>query len=152
MAFEKGNHEARPINYQFGKSKTKGTEQVSITFQFVGGPNDGKRMTYNGWLTEKTVERTLETLEHCGWDGVDIKAMKGFGSKNVELVIDEEAGTDGNMYPTIKWVNKLFSRGPGVVYGDEEMDGLAARLAQVNAARRRKLAEAESEPDPFGNG
>jgi hypothetical protein len=150
MAIEKGNHEARPVGYQFGKSKNKGTEQVSVTFQFVGGPNDGKRMTWNGWLTEKTVERTLEALEHCGWDGMNVKELKGFGTKSVELVIDEEAGTDGEMYPVIKWVNKLFSRGPGVVYGDDEMDGLAARLEAVNAARRRK--KAESDPDPFGNG
>lgn len=151
MAIEKGNHIARPLEYVFGKSKNKGTEQVSVTFQFQGGPNDGKRMTWNGWLTEKTAERTFESLEHCGWDGNSLKAMTGFGSKNVELVIEDEEGTDGEMYPTIKWVNKLFARGPGHVYGAEDVDGLEARMASILAKRKADRGE-QKDPDPFGNG
>jgi len=154
MAIEKGNHVARPLEYVFGKSKNKGTDQVSVTFQFVGGANDGKRITWNGFFTEKTAERTMESLEHCGWDGNSLKAMTGFGSRNVELVIDEEAGQDGNMYPRVQWVNKLFSRGPAHVYGADEMESLDQRLAAINAERKRKRGDGVNEPnpDPFGNG
>lgn len=152
MAIEKGSHEARPVSFQFGKSAKKQTEMVSVMFAFVGGPNDGKRMIWNGYFTDATAERTLESLEHCGWDGDDVREMKGFGSKNVELVIDEEAGTNGEMYPRVQWVNKLFARGPGIVYEQEELDGFAARMASVNDARKRKKQEAQTDPDPFGNG
>lgn len=151
MAIEKGNHIAKPLGYVFGKSKNKGTDQVSVTFQFEGGPNSGKRMTWNGFFTEKAAERTLEALEHCGWDGSSLKAMTGFGSKNVELVIDEEPGTDGEMYPTIKWVNKLFARGPAHVYDAAEVDGLEARMASIIAKRKSERGE-QKDPDPFGNG
>src|SRR5688572_2369500 len=152
---ELGNHEARPLKYEFGKSAKKQTEMVSITFQFVGGPNEGKRIVYNGYFTEATAKRTLDSLEYCGWDGVSVKAMSGFGSKNVELVLEEEQGQDGEMYPRVAWVNRLFSRGPGIVYSADEVEGLDARLANINAERKRDNAEKRGEPvtaDPFGNG
>ena len=152
MAIEKGSHEARPVSFQFGKSAKKQTEMVSVMFAFVGGPNDGKRMIWNGYFTDATAERTLESLEHCGWDGDDVRTLKGFGSKNVELVIDEEPGQDGNMYPRVQWVNKLYNRGPGILFEEGEMDGFASRMASVNAARKKKRQEADTDPDPFGNG
>ncbi len=72
--------------------------------------------------------------------------------RSIYIHIDEEAGQDGQLYPVIKWVNKLFTRGPAHVYGADEVSDLDARLAAVNAERKRKRAQAESEPDPFGNG
>jgi hypothetical protein len=155
MAIEKGDHEARPLSYQFGKSKTKQTEMVSLTFQFVGGPNDGKRIVYNGYFTDNTAKRTMDSLEHCGWDGVNLADMKGFGSKNVMLVIDEEANQEGELFPVVKWVNRLFGRGPATVYEKAEVQSLAERMAALNAERRKENAERSgkpAEPDPFGNG
>lgn len=152
MSYTLGNHEAHPQSYQFGTSAKKGTEMVSVVFQFVGGPNDGKRITWSGYFTEKTAKRTLDALEHCGWDGANVATLKGFGSKNVELVLEEEEGQDGKMYPRVAWVNKLVARGPANVYSPEQVTGLAARLAAINAERKREKAEGESAPDPFGNG
>lgn len=152
MSYTLGNHEARPQSYQFGTSAKKGTEMVSVVFQFVGGPNDGKRITWSGYFTDSTAKRTLDALEHCGWDGVDVAKLTGFGSKNVELVLEEETGQDGKQYPRVAWVNKLISRGPANVYSEEQVTGLAARLAAINAERKRERGEAESAPDPFGNG
>lgn len=155
MAIEKGDHEARPLSYAFGKSKTKQTEMVSITFQFVGGPNEGKRITYNGYFTDNTAKRTMDSLEYCGWDGVDLSDLKGFGSKNVMLVVDEEANQEGELFPYVKWVNRLFTRGPATVYEAGEVKSLAERMAAINAERRKENAEKSgkpAEPDPFGNG
>ena len=39
MSYEIGKHEAKPLDYQFGKSAKKGTEMVSVTFRFVEGPH-----------------------------------------------------------------------------------------------------------------
>ena len=152
MSYTLGNHEAKPQSCQFGTSAKKGTEMVSVVFQFVGGPNDGKRITWSGYFTENTAKRTLDALEHCGWDGNDVANLSGFGSKNVELVLEEEEGQDGKMYPRVAWVNKLVSRGPANVYNPEQVTGLAARLAAINAERKREKAEGEAAPDPFGNG
>lgn len=152
MSYVLGAHEATPQSYQFGTSAKKGTEMVSVVFQFASGPNEGKRITWSGYFTEATAKRTLDSLEHCGWDGVDVATMKGFGSKNVELVLEEEQGQDGKMYPRVQWVNRLVSRGPANVYSQEQVTGLAARLAAINAERKREKGEAESAPDPFGNG
>lgn len=156
MSIELGTHEARPVKYEFGQSGTKKTEMVSVKFQFVGGANDGKQYTWNGYFTEKTAARTMDALEHCGWDGVDLKRLTGFGSKNVELVVDEELGSDDKMYPVIKWVNRLMSRGPATLYGEEELQSLSDRMAAINAERKRANAEKRgdtaSTEDPFGNG
>lgn len=153
---ELGAHEARPTSYVFGKSSKKETEMVTVNFQFVGGPNDGKRISWNGYFTEKTAARTMDSLEYCGWDGVKIGAnLPGFGTKNVELVIEEEEGQDGEMYPRVQWVNRLMSRGPGIVYAAEETESLGDRMAAINAERKRAAAEKRgesSEVDPFGNG
>ncbi len=152
---EKGKHEARPLKYAFGKSAKKGTEMVTCEFQFVGGPNDGKRISWDGYFTEATAKRTMDSLEYCGWDGNDLAKLTGFGSKNVELVVDEEQGQNGNMYPRVQWVNRLFSRGPGVAYEADEVQSLAQRLAALNAERKKENAEQRGgviENDPFGNG
>ncbi len=156
MTIEIGEHEAKPLNYQFGQSGKKNTEMVSITFQFLSGPNEGKRISYNGYFTEKTAKRTMDSLEYCGWDGVDLTPpLEGFGSKNVMLVVENERGNDGNEYPVVAWVNRLFSRGPAKIYDKEETKSLADRMAAVNAERRRENAEKRGESasvDPFGNG
>lgn len=162
MSYTLGSHEAEPVAYQFGASKTKNTEMVSVVFKFVGGPNDGKKITWNGYFTDKTAKRTLDSLEYCGWDGIDVAKMTGFGSKNVELVLEEEEGSDGNKYPRVQWVNKLISRGPATVYGSEQVTGLAARLAAINAERRKDNALKQGDTsfnhganvdpnNPFGN-
>ena len=155
MSYEKGSHEARPLNYQFGQSGTKKTEMVSVVFQFVGGPNDGKKITWNGYFTEATAKRTMDSLEHCGWDGNElITPLVGFGTKNVELVIEDEEGRDGVMYPRVAWVNRLINRGPAIVYDKDKIKSLSERMAAINAERRRENQEkrAGSAEDPFGNG
>lgn len=156
MSYEIGYHEARPISYQFGKSAKKETEMVSIVFQFVGGPNDGKKITYNGYFADTTAKRTMDSLEYCGWDGVELSTpLKGFGAKNVSLDVQSEKGQDGNDYPMVAWVNKLLTRGPATVYDATQVKSLSERMAAVNAERRRENAEKNGTPvvaDPFGNG
>jgi hypothetical protein len=148
---ELGNFPAKPLSFQFGAS-SKGTECVALTFRFTEGPNAGKTMTGTFYFSEKTAKRTLDSLEHCGWDGDmgTLAELKGFGSKDVELVIGEEQGNDGVMYPRISWVNKLGARGPKEVYSSEQVGSLATRLAAVN--KERLADKLESTPDPFGNG
>lgn len=155
MSYELGRHEARPQSYVFGKSGKKQTEMVSVVFVFVGGPNDGKRITWNGYFTEATAKRTMDSLEYCGWDGVELATpLVGFGTKNVELDVQIEKGQDGKEYPVIQWVNRLISRGPATTYNPEEVSGLSARMAQINAERRKENAAKRAGPseDPFGNG
>jgi hypothetical protein len=113
-------------------------------------------MTYNGYFTENTAKRTLDSLEYCGWDEVlPLTELKGFGSKNVSLVVEEEANQEGELFPVIRWVNRLFGRGPATVYEKKEVLSLSERMAAINAERRRENAEKSgkpADPDPFGNG
>ena len=153
MSYETGKHEAKPLDYQFGKSAKKGTEMVSVTFRFVDGPNKDKKITWSGYFTEGSAKRTMDALEYCGWDGIDLSNMAGFGSKNVELVIEPDENPE---YQRVAWVNRLSGgRGPATVYAGGEVKSLAERMAALNAERRRENAEkrgVDPTPDPFGNG
>ena len=153
---EKGKHEARPLKFTFGQSAKKKTDMVSVEFEFVSGLNAGKRIAWDGYFTENTAKRTMDALEYCGWDGIDLAKLDGFGTRNVELVVDEEQGTNGNMYPRVAFVNRLVSRGPGIVFGQGEVQSLSQRMAALNLERRRENAEKRAggaiENDPFGNG
>jgi hypothetical protein len=102
----KGSYQAVAKEFVFGRANN-GTEQVVVAFEIANGDAVGQRITWRGYFTEKTHERTLESLEHAGWDGVSLAKLGGLGSKPCVIVIDHEEGQDGKTYPKVQWVNSL---------------------------------------------
>ncbi len=130
-----GKYRAKAKEWKWGKSST-GKEQLYIDFEFSSGPHAGQHQPAYLYFTEKTADRSLESLEYCGWDGVSLKELRGFGSKEVEIVIELETH-EGNEYAKVKWINGL---GGGV---KEELDagGLLAleqRMKGKLLARQQK--------------
>ncbi len=102
-----GKHKARATEHQFGRFET-GTRCVRIQFELTDGEFKGHRISWDGWFTDKTVERTLEALEYCGWDGASLAKLSGLGDREVELDIEHEENQEtGRVYPRVKWVNRL---------------------------------------------
>jgi hypothetical protein len=68
------------------KSATKGTESVKISLEAVAKEGEPSRLLWADlWLTEKTVERTIETLEKTlGWQG------KSFAELNAPILAGVE--------------------------------------------------------------
>jgi hypothetical protein len=138
---EPGKYKAKPIDRQFGKT-AKGNDQILVTFAILeDGPHKNKKVYWYGHFTEKTADRTLESLEHCGWDGASLVELKGFGSKEVELDVGLEQGDDGKEYVRVRWVNRLGG-GPKLketldVAGVEALD---ARLKGAMLARKEAKA------------
>ncbi len=64
-----GKYRARPIAAALGLT-SKGTDQIAVTFELLDPA--GERITWYGFFTEKTTDRTLESLRHCGWKGNDL--------------------------------------------------------------------------------
>lgn len=117
MISRAGTYRAKPVEAMIGKSNKKNTPFVGVMFEVVGGDFNGQRLKWEGFLTEKTAERTIESLQHCGWTGDDLSIFsRPEGSKvlttEVELVVEMEAyqGDDpskaGREYPKVQWVNR----------------------------------------------
>jgi hypothetical protein len=147
---EAGKYKAKAIDRQFGKSK-KGNEQVLVTFAITeDGPHKNKKVYWYGHFTDKTADRTLESLEHCGWDGASLVEMKGFGTKEVELDVGLEQGEDGREFVRVRWVNRIG----GGAKMNETLDagGVAAlneRLKGALLARKEsKAAEGDTSFPP----
>lgn len=61
---------------QFGMTKGGNgkapTKQVAVQFELLEGPAAGARLTWFGYFTEKTWQRTVEALRYCGFKGDDL--------------------------------------------------------------------------------
>jgi hypothetical protein len=100
----KGTYAARATEAGLGKT-SKGSEQVAVQFEIVDGEYAGRRLTWYGYFTDKTVDRTLESLEHCGWDGKSIQDLAGITRNEVAIVVDHEPDDKGNIRARIRCVN-----------------------------------------------
>jgi len=100
------------------KSPEKGTPCVRVTFKLADG---GATIDWVGWLTEKTRDRTVESLEYMGFDGTDLETVT---KNDVQIVIEpEEYENDKGEKKTtmrVKWVNSLGGRGMSALDAAEE--------------------------------
>ena len=113
MSYELGKHPARAVSAVLGVANT-GTEQVAIEYEFTDGPNKGKRITHYAYFTDKTMDRSVETLRISGFEGEDLTDLSSLSAPTtpvVQLVLDHEEH-NGVSQVRVKWVNRLG--GPAV--------------------------------------
>lgn len=155
MIEKAGTYPARATEVMLGISRTKGTPFVGVIFRVADGPYAGQTVKWDGWLTERTAKRTIESLQHCGWTGDDISvfasgALNGIDKNEVSLVVEMEdyQGTDeakrGKKYPKVQWVNRA---GGGSRFG-----GTAMNVAQAAAFGAKFRAVALELKQQNGNG
>jgi hypothetical protein len=118
-----GRFRAKAVEGDYGHANT-GTEQIAVLFEL----ETGSRLTWYGYLTEKTQERTLEALINCGV--TDLETLDGLGSKDVELVIQHEDDQNGVARARVAFVNALGSGGVAMKnkMGEGARRSVAARL------------------------
>lgn len=136
-----GKHKARAVEGALVEVGDKQTPAVSVIFEIIDGDSAGDRIKWDGWLTEKTTDRTMESLRYCGWSTDMLDDLRGISDNEVQLVIEPEVNErDGKTYPRVKWVNRL---GGGASINDlQKVAGAAARtLAQRFAAAARGSRE-----------
>lgn len=129
MIDKKGTYRAKAVETMIGKSSNKGTPFVGVMFEVVGGEFNGQRVKWEGYLTEATAERTIESFQHMGWTGDDISIFaKPDGLKTltteVDLVVEMEPSQDGTKhYPKVQWVNRV---GHGPRFNGEALNAAEA--------------------------
>lgn len=152
MITKAGTYKAKAFEAMLGKSAKKGTPFVGVKFRVTEGEFAGQTVKWEGYLSEtlggrskKTpAERTIESLQYCGWSGDDLSifasgALQGIDTNEVELVVEMEQYEDNQTgetreSPKVQWVNRP---GGGVQFAGEAVD---AATAKAFGARFRGLA------------
>jgi hypothetical protein len=127
---------ALPGEHDWGTSGT-GTQQVGIRVEVIqGDPHDeiktGSQWTWYGYFTEKSGERTLESLEIAGWNsnpGDDFINLVGLGSTEFELTFEEEEDVDEQGNPAGSYWKPGFINRAGVAMRNKMDDGAKRAFA-----------------------
>jgi hypothetical protein len=107
-----GKYRARCTSHEHGKSATKGTRFIRLHFEILSEGHEGETIYWDGWITEKTIERFSEALEACGWDCGSFADVRGLGSIDCQIEVEHETNPEnGKVYAKVKWVNKLGGGG-----------------------------------------
>lgn len=154
-----GYHRARAVEWALGKTE-KGNRHVAVRFEtFNDQGQPGEQITWYGYFTEKTEERTLESLQHCGWEGDDITDLSGVERNEVQLVVEHDE-YEGKVRAKVAWVNKPGGGGISIKAPLDEMEKaqfaremkakvLAMRQGQRRASGNRGATARTPEPPPI---
>lgn len=140
-----GRYKARALDMQLGLTAAN-KEQVGVEFEITDPDHAGIRLTWYGYFTDKTAERTLQSLRFCGWKSDDLTDSTGISDNEVELVIEAEE-YNGQKRPKIQWVNKLGGIGMKSPMNEAQRKAFAQRMKGA-AVKSRQAAPAEKPLDP----
>ena len=137
MSLTTGTHHARALDAAFGVART-GTKQVAVTFEITDGECAGERVTWYGFFTEKTAERTIAALRTCGctFPNSDVTNLEGLAKNLVALKCVEELDGDGNPIVRAAFVNPIPTSGAAVgqLMDDAQKRKLATDMRGLLAA------------------
>lgn len=161
-----------------GTSKSKGTPFIEFYLTILSGPNQGGKVRWTGYFTPNTNERTIQSLQTCGWRGDDPAEfsdgqLHGLDANEVEIVVElEEYQTESGetrTSPRVAWINRAsgflnkssaMSEAAAVKFG-ESMRGLVMKLKEklppaspstappASPPLERRLRETEDDGIPF---
>jgi hypothetical protein len=162
MAIQAGTYQARAVKALLAQVGANRTPAMQVVFQILGDVDgSGEEIRWDGWLTDKTQDRTIEALGHCGWTGDDISVfavadgpMHGMDLNVVEIVIALEPydgpneAHKGKSFPRVQWVNRLGGRGLNVenVMPKAEALSFAEKMKGIVLKSRAKNPPAAAAP------
>lgn len=93
----------------FGRS-ANGNTQIAVEFDIVDERFPGDSISWVGHFTDKTAERTVESLQIAGWQGDDLSELDGVPAsqvltEEVSLTCEPEE-YDGEWKLKVQWVNR----------------------------------------------
>lgn len=140
MKIPNGTYRAQAIDSKHGTTK-KGGIEIAIGFKLLDEQWAGVSVTGYVYFTDKTDDdRSLESLEACGWNGenVETSPLVGLGSCECSIVIENET-YEGKERSKVKHINKAG----GAVSNSTPMTtqqaaAFAAKMRSKIAARKAK--------------
>lgn len=145
-----GRYKAKAIEGDFGFAGN-GREQVAVLFEVIDGDHKGTTITWFGFFTEQTAERTIESLIYAGWDG-ESETLDGLGTTEVSIVVEHDT-YNGETKPKVAWVNRP---GGGLALKSRMNEGQKANFgkklrAKAASVKQRMTARGE-DPESFNFG
>ena len=131
-------YKARGVVAQLGETGG-GKPQVGVQFSILDEGMQGERITAYLYFTEKTTERSIESLRICGWQGDDLTDLQGIQLNEVELVCEPESyqGPDDQEPKTtlkVKWINAPGGGGLRAPMAPDKAKSFAAQMkGQIRA-------------------
>jgi hypothetical protein len=141
-----GKYRARAVEWsQVTENERTGNEEIRTLFQITEeGPDSGSNITWRGYFTEGTAERTIESLRYMGWTGNDITDIQGLDANEVQLVIKHEE-YEGKPQAKVAWVNRLAQVYMGQPMSADKKKAFAARMKGLVVASAQGT---RSSPNP----
>src|SRR5215467_2282140 len=89
LPMQKARYQGLATALSFGVSSNN-NNQVAVTFEIVHHDEYvGESITWIGHFTDKTAERTIESLQHAGWQGDDLSELDGLDEAGVRAALPE---------------------------------------------------------------
>lgn len=158
MDLPNGNYTAHANGGTLGET-SKGDPQVVVEFQLLNEGYEQVKINWFGYFTEKSRERTIESLRTAGWTGDDLTDLSELATRDdipqVELVIENET-YEGKTRAKVQWVNQPGSVHGGKVLAPDKAKAFAAMMKATIAATDfrhglKKPAPARPSLPPPGN-
>ncbi|HAM59861.1 MAG TPA: hypothetical protein DCQ64_32395 [Candidatus Rokubacteria bacterium] len=83
----------------------KGQVNLAVSFPVKDAEGNERFIVWRGYFTEKTTDRTIESLRYMGFEGDDLSNLVGLDKNQVELVIEDEE-YEGKTYERVQFINK----------------------------------------------
>lgn len=99
-----GLYQAKAQWWELGETAS-GKEQICVLFSLMSPAEYlGRTIAWYGFFTEKTLERTIESMRACGWTGIDLDNLAGMDANEVSIVVEHET-YEGVTSARVRWVN-----------------------------------------------
>jgi hypothetical protein len=142
---DEGRYKARGVMAALGYTSA-GKEQVAVLLKTA----EGDEITWYGYFTEKTTERTLESLRALGWESDDIWDLSSIDKNEVTIVVEHEADQDGELRAKVRWINSGGALAMKETMSDADARAFGAKIKGAVIAHRQKTsgssAPAQSKP------
>lgn len=141
-----GKFRAKAKTWDLGETST-GKEQVAVEFQILTEGAEYSTITWYGYFTEDTWQRTIESLRYMGWKGENLEDLSGLDANEVELEVGEEE-YQGKTQTKVKWVNRAGGLNLKAPLSPERKKSFAAQMSQ----KIRALDASQGNRKPSQNG
>lgn len=125
MGTNRRYYRAKPAEWGLGETQG-GKEQVVVRFDIITPGVPEHSMTWFGFFTDATFDRTVESLRHCGWKGDDLSNIEGL-DQEVELVIEDEKYEEKTR-AKVQWVNRIGGLALKAPLDPDKAKGFAASM------------------------
>lgn len=147
-----GYYNAKPVNWGIKTVGEKNTLVAFVSFQIQGGELDGETLTYDGYLTEKTLTRTLENLRVAGFDDNNLDRFNEgpaglalAADKTVRIGVKEES-YNGKTFTRVKGI---YAAGGKKTVAKNLLPDIAGTMMAIRAEAGSNAAGGFSDDLPF---